>query len=307
MTPTGYTASERKTLLIEKLNALISKYISEKNAEKVQQFLQRALMSKTYKSPVLNKSLNVASYFQRVASAVDVVNDGAEAFRLIFQVASGAIAVEDNMDVLDELIKQSGSDSMTSAARTLQQQISSDLNENLLGYSTQIREKVSNHAINAAIALATRIPVVAIVQAVGDVADLTTGLRDTAVAGLRVGALRDITQAIHSVRNPYMKENNGYYTTYLSGYRTVIRLTYDLYSARLAGDHALFTFETRKGVIDRAIHGFRAPDVDEANRKLQVDRKYLAPAADEMNRYANYVYDEFSPDRDAEALYVEVV
>lgn len=42
-------------------------------------------------------------------------------------------------------------------------------------------------------------------------------------------------------------------------------------------------------------------------RTLQVDRKYLAPAADEMNRYANYVYDEFSPDRDAEALYVEVV
>lgn len=42
-------------------------------------------------------------------------------------------------------------------------------------------------------------------------------------------------------------------------------------------------------------------------RTLQVDRKYLAPAADEMNRYANYVYDEFSPDRDAEGLYVEVV
>lgn len=33
----------------------------------------------------------------------------------------------------------------------------------------------------------------------------------------------------------------------------------------------------------------------------------LAVDFDEMNRYANYVYDEFSPDRDAEALYVEVV
>lgn len=305
--PTGYTASERRTLLIEKLNALISKYISEKNAEKVQQFFQRALMSKTYKSSALNKSLNIASYFQRVASAVDVVNDGAEAFRLIDKVASGSLAVEDNMDVLDELIKQSGSDSMTSAARTLQQQISSDLNENLLGYSTQIREKVSNHAINAAIALATRIPVVAIVQAIGDVADLTAGLRDTAVASLRVGALRDITQAIHSVQNPYMKENNGYYTTYLSGYSTVIRLTYDLYSARLAGEHALFTFETRKGIVVKALHWFHDPDVDEANKKLHVDREYLAPAVSEVNLYANYIYDNFVPDHDVEVLNVEVL